>query len=198
METVDKVVIDSPLSEEDIQKRKTRKPMMVVGMVAIVMMFAGFTSAYIISQSNGNWLTFALPKTFYVSTAILLVSSVTLRVSTSAVKKNDFSKVKSGLGLTFLLSIAFVVTQFVAYGNMIEDGYYFTGTNVSASYLYILTFLHLLHVVGGIIALLVSWVKSLENKYTANNKLGLELTAMYWHFLDALWIYLLLFLLFIR
>ncbi len=185
-------------SEDRAHKERTRKPLMIVGMVGIVMLFAGLTSAYIVRQADGNWLTFDLPTPFYTSTLIILLSSATLWWAQKAVKKNDFTSVKRGLGLTLLLSLAFVVAQFIAYDAMVEQGLFFVKTNVSVSFLYILTFAHLLHLVGGVIAISVSWAKSLRNKYTADNKLGLELTAMYWHFLDALWIYLLLFLLFIR
>lgn len=185
-------------NEEREHRQRTRKPLMIVGMVSIVMLFAGLTSAYIVRQADGNWLTFDLPSSFYISTVLLVASSATLWWAQKAVKKNDFTSVKLGMGLTLLLSLAFVISQFVAYGAMTEQGLFFVKTNVSVSFLYIITFAHLLHLIGGIIALTVSWVKSMKELYTAENRLGLELTAMYWHFLDALWIYLLLFLLFIR
>jgi len=86
----------------------------------------------------------------------------------------------------------------LAYGDLVESDLYFVNTNVSVSFLYILTFMHLLHLFGGLIALVVSYVQAKKNRYTSDSKLGLELTSMYWHFLDGLWVHVLLFLLFIR
>lgn len=198
MENTQSASIAGGYDEERAHKERTRKPLMIVGMVSIVMLFAGLTSAYIVRQADGNWLTFDLPAPFYYSTLIIIASSASLWWAQKAVKKNDFASVTRGIGITWLLSLAFVISQFIAYDAMIEQGLFFVKTNVSVSFLYIITFAHLLHLVGGVIALTVSWVKSFQKKYTADNKLGLELTALYWHFLDALWIYLLLFLLFIR
>lgn len=198
MENTQSAAVAEEYNESRAHRERTRKPLMIVGMVSIVMLFAGLTSAYIVRQADGNWLTFDLPAAFYISTILIIASSGTVWWAQKAVNKNDFTSVSRGLGITLLLSLAFVISQFVAYDAMIAEGLYFVKTNVSVSFLYIITFAHLLHLIGGVIAITVSWIKSLKQKYTADNKLGLELTAMYWHFLDALWIYLLLFLLFIR
>lgn len=199
MSQAENVTLDSTqLDEETLHKKRTRKPLMIVGMVSIVMLFAGLTSAYIVRQADGNWLTFDLPMPFFISTLLIVASSVSLWWAGRSAKKNDFQGITRGLGLTLLLAIGFIVSQFLGYNSLIDNELYFVNTNVSVSFLYIITFAHLLHLLGGVIALLVSWAKSLKQKYNSENKLGLELTSMYWHFLDGLWIYLLLFLLFIR
>ncbi len=185
--------------EEKLQIReKVGKPLLITGMVSIFMIFAALTSAYIVRQADGDWLTFDLPAPFYTSTVFIVLSSITMWWATKSVKTNNQQGVSLGVGLSLLLGIGFVISQVFTYNFMIETGLYFTGTNVSSSFLYVITGLHLAHIISGIIALTVSFINAQAGKYTAENHLGLSLSAMYWHFLDVLWIYLLLFLLFIR
>lgn len=179
---------------------KTSKPLLYIAIASIVMLFAGFTSAYIVRQAEGNWLEFDLPNIFYVSTAIILLSSATMWYANFAAANNNFKGVTIGVAGTFVLGIAFAISQFEAWDALVESGIFFTGqsANASGSFLYILSGMHLAHLAGGLIALLIVLVNSMRNKYSSENKLGLELCSTYWHFLDVLWIYLLLFLLFIR
>ena len=177
---------------------KVAIPLLILGMVSIFMIFAAFTSAYIVRQADANWLTFDMPTPFFISTAIIVLSSITLFWATSGVKTNQYNRIKMGLLATLVLGLAFVIAQFYTYSYMTEQGLYFVGTNVSSSFMYIITGAHLVHIVSGIIALGVSYFKATKNKYTSEEHLGLTLTSLYWHFLDALWIFLLLFLLFIR
>ncbi|MDR9486863.1 cytochrome c oxidase subunit 3 [Salibacter sp.] len=187
---------------EDQEKKETRrksaKPLLWVGMVGILMAFAGLTSAYLIRHSDSDWVSFELPDSFFISTASILLSSIALILSKRAVKKGNLSQVKQFVGLSLIFGLGFVVAQFYSYGVLVENGHYFTGSNISSSFLYVLTGFHLAHVISGIIVLIVLLVRSLMEKYTAEEHLGLSLGATYWHFLDVLWIYLLLFLLFIR
>lgn len=187
---------------EDQEKKETRrksaKPLLWVGMVGILMAFAGLTSAYLIRHSDSDWVSFELPDSFFISTASILLSSIALILAKGAVKKDKLSQVKQFVGLSLIFGLGFVVAQFYSYGVLVENGYYFTGSNISSSFLYVLTGFHLAHVISGIIVLIVLLVRSLMEKYTAEEHLGLSLGATYWHFLDVLWIYLLLFLLFIR
>ncbi len=185
-------------TEDEVRHRKTRKSLMVVGMIGMVMLFAGLTSAYIVRQADANWLVFDLPTPFFTSTALIILSSAFLFFAQFSIKKGQVRNAAIGLLATLGLGIGFVFAQFYTYGYMVDQGYYFVGTNVSASFMYILTAVHLAHLFGGLIALLVSTIKAFRNRYDEKNSLGLELTAMYWHFLGLLWIYLLLFLLFIR
>lgn len=185
--------------EEKLQIReKVGKPLLITGMVSIFMIFAALTSAYIVRQADGDWLTFDLPVPFYTSTVFIVLSSIAMWWATKSVKVNNQKGVSIGVGISLLLGIGFVISQIFTYVFMIETGLYFTGTNVSSSFLYVITGLHLAHIISGIIALIVSFINARAGKYTAESHLGLSLSAMYWHFLDVLWIYLLLFLLFIR
>jgi len=179
-------------------REKVGRPLLIVGMVSIFMIFAALTSAYIVRQADGDWLTFDLPVPFYTSTMLIVLSSITIWWATRSAKHNNAKQVTLGVALTLFLGLGFVVSQFYTYSSMMDAGLYFVGTNVSSSFMYVITGLHLAHIISGIIALAVTLAKAKSGGYTADNHLGLSLTAMYWHFLDVLWIYLLLFLLFIR
>jgi cytochrome c oxidase subunit 3 len=131
---------------------------------------------------------------------VIVLSSVTLMLAQQAVKKNNFNIVKWGILATIFLGIIFGIIQFKAWSFLIEQKIFFAGknANISGSIVYVITFLHFLHVSAGLLALVVSYVKSLKNKYTADNYLGLTLTSLFWHFLDILWVFLFLFLIFNR
>jgi cytochrome c oxidase subunit 3 len=178
-------------------KEKVQKALLWIGIVSIIMMFAGLTSAYIIRQGEGNWINFELPIEFSISTAILLISSLTMNLTLQAVKQDNTKNAKSTLMLTYILGWAFVFMQFKAWGALVRQGIFLVG-NASGSYLYILSGLHLAHIIGGIIFLSIILVKLNAKKYDAQNYLPIKLCAIYWHFVDILWVYLFLFLLFIR
>lgn len=181
-------------------QRKASKPLLWVGIVSIVMLFAGLTSAYVVRADNGNWLIFNLPDIFFISTAIIVTSSLTLFLALKMAKKNNQMGMILGLVATFILGIAFTFTQFEGWNELTAKGIVFAGkySNASGSFLYVLTGLHLAHLAGGLISLLVTLVNGLRRKYNAENTLGLELCSIYWHFLDILWVYLFLFLYYIR
>jgi cytochrome c oxidase subunit 3 len=161
------------------------------------MLFAAFTSAYIVRQAEGNWVHFELPEMFYVSTGILLLSSVFMQWAVVAVKKNNLHAVKLGLLITLGLGLAFVFFQFLAWSALVEQKIFITG-NPSGSFLYVISGVHVLHVAGGLMALVTVTAKSILEKYSSNNFSGVSLCATYWHFLDVLWIYLFVFLSVIR
>lgn len=189
------------INQEDFERRaKTSKPLLWIGIVSIIMLFAGLTSAYIVRQAEGNWLEFELPISMYVSTAIIILSSITLWYGQSSAKKGNYSAMKIGLFVTLGLGLGFVFSQFQVWSDLVAGGVFFTGAqaNASGSFMYLLSGLHLAHLFGGIIALFVTATNASAGKYSNGNILGIELCSIYWHFLDILWIYLLLFLLFIR
>ena len=188
------------IEEKKEIREKSAKPLLWLGMVSMAMIFAGLTSAYVVRQGKGDWLKFELPQLFYISTAIIIISSVTMNWVLSSAKNNNYKNVKLASLITLILGFAFVICQFKAWGTLVDQKVFFAGkySNAAGSYLYILTGLHLLHLIGGILALLLVWVKSLKNKYNSENLLGIKLCAIFWHFLDVLWIYLFLFLLFFR
>lgn len=181
-------------------KRKTAKPLLWIGIVSIVMLFAGLTSAYVVRADNGNWNVFSLPNITIISTAIMIMSSFTLLIAQQAIKKGNYGLTSLGLFLTLVLGLSFFYTQLEAWRQLTEQRIFFIGkySNASGSFLYLIAMMHLLHMIGGLIALCVSLTKTLLKRYSPADYLGIELTAIYWHFLDVLWVYLFLFLYFYR
>lgn len=177
-------------------ERKAAKPLLYVGMVSIVMLFAGLTSAYVVRADNGNWLVFNLPSITFISTALIVTSSLTMFWAQRSIKKDNLTATRTGLFLTLLLGLGFFYTQIEGWKQLTAQGIYFVGkySNASGSFLYLIALVHLLHMIGGLIALAVSLTKALLKKYSSADYLGIELTAIYWHFLDLLWVYLFLFL----
>ncbi len=160
----------------------------------VMMIFAAMTSAHIVRQADGNWMEYDMPSMLWVTSGIIIVSSITMHWAYLAAKKDNYGQVKIAMVLTVLLSIAFIVGQFGAWKELVAAGVFFVG-NPSGSFLYVFTGLHLLHLVSGIFYLLYILVKSLRQKINSKNMLNIEMCSTYWHFLGGLWIYLFIFLL---
>jgi len=188
------------LKLEGENKERAIKLLLWIGQVSIGMMFAGLTSGYIVRRDAGNWLTFGLPTAFFISTAVILISSITMNMAVQAAKKDSQSAIIRSILLTLLLGIVFGISQFIAWKALIRSNVYFTGTqsNAAGSFLYVITGLHLAHILGGIIALIITFFKARAKKYSPANYFGIRLCAIYWHFLDGLWIYLFVFMLILR
>ncbi len=161
---------------------------------SILMMFAAFTSAYIVRQAAGNWLEFRMPDMFFVSTAILLISSITLHASYISFKKGKEQAYKILLLLSLILGVTFLVLQYLGWQELRNIGIELTG-NPSGSFVYLISGVHAAHILGGIIAITLAVLHAFELKFkvTPVRKLRFELTLTYWHFVDLLWVYLLLF-----
>ena len=143
--------------QQELKKkhRRARKMMLLFSLLSITMTFAGLTSAYIVSKSRPDWLVdFQLPDYFLSSTLIIVLSSISMWLAKKNIKRDEFSKTSLWIGITFLLSILFVISQFLGFQELISKGYYFTGaqSTVTTSFLYVLSMLHLAHVLAGIIA----------------------------------------------
>ena len=164
-------------------------------MASITMMFGAFTSAYVVRQAAGNWLEFGLPNIFFVSTITLLLSSVCLHASYRAFIKEKVSVYKPLLVLSGILGVGFIVLQYQGWLTLFSIGVDLKG-NPAGSFLYIITGVHVMHVIGGIIALLIGILNAytLKFKVTPKRKINFELLLHYWHFVDLLWVYLLIFL----
>jgi len=187
--------------EEKRRKERSAKLILLFAMASMTMMFAGITSAFVVSKSRADWLKdFQLPTAFYWSTLVIIGCSVTFHLAKLAIKKDQNSKTSMYLLLTLLLGCSFVGLQFLGFSQIISEGYYFTGqaSSITTTFLYIVTLVHLLHLAGGIISLLIIIYNPFKQKYNSTQTLGMELGAMYWHFLDILWIYLFLFLFFFK
>jgi len=194
------------ISEKDLEKeltvgrKKSAKPMLWVSMISMVMFFAGLTSAYVISMRRDDWVTFELPDAFYISTVLIILSSITISISQRLIKKNKRELSIAFLLITFALGIAFVWQQYAGFEDLRSAGLFFTGptSTVSTSFIIGITLMHALHVFAGIIVLLIVIYNHFNHKYTSDDLLGFELGAIFWHFIDVLWIYLFFFFYFIR
>jgi len=168
-----------------------------VALASITMMFAGFTSAYIIKRNLANWVTFNLPVVFWYSTAVIILSSVTIWMAQNAFKNREMLKYRTLVVVTLSLGVLFIVLQFVGFQQLWANGFTLTA-NVSFSFLYVIIGLHALHILGGIIALSILFAKAFSTKVRNYNIVPVEVISTYWHFVDFLWIYLLIFLILIR
>lgn len=163
--------------------------------VSIIMLFAAFTSAYLVRKAEGNWVEFKLPDLFWISTGILALSSVSMQFALSAAKKDQFNALRTSISITFVLGLLFLILQYYGWIQLVEMNVYFVG-NPSGSFVYVLSGLHGLHLISGLIVLLVALVAAFKLKINAKALTQIKICSTYWHFLDALWIYLFLFLVF--
>ncbi len=166
-----------------------------IALASITMMFGAFTSAYIVRRAAGNWLEFELPNIFFVSTIVLLVSSLLLHLSFKAYKAGQEKKYKTLFVGAFILGLTFVVFQFMGWKELFSVGIDLKG-NPSGAFLYMITGVHAVHVVGGLVALTIGMIIAFTKRYriTERRKINFELTLQYWHYVDLLWVYLLIFL----
>lgn len=188
------------IQEHKQKTARSYKLILLFAMLSMFMMFAGLTSAYLVSASRKDWVhTMVLPSAFTISTLIIIVSSITIHLAKLAIKKDDRKNTTLLLLVTLALGISFVFFQFKGFSQVVEMGYYFTGaeSNVTSSFLYMLVILHMAHLFGGIISLLIVIYNHFKQKYNSTQITGIELGAMFWHFLDFLWVYLFLFLYFV-
>jgi cytochrome c oxidase subunit 3 len=193
--------MDLTQGTEQVKINRAKKNMLWFGIISLTMSFAGLTSAYVVSKERPDWISnFEMPQAFFISLALIVTSSITVHFALRAVKKQ-----KNRLGMillvtTFLLGVLFVIFQFVGFSEIIQSGYNFTGptSSVTTSFIYLVVLLHVAHVFGGLIALLIVIYNHYKQKYEKGKTLGIELAATFWHFVDVVWIYLFLFLYFVK
>ncbi len=172
------------------------KMYLYVGLGSIVMIFAGLTSAYIVKKSQANWLDFELPKVFFIATVVILLSSFTMQMAVKKTKEGLQNPYRSFLTITAILGVVFMILQYQGFMALQANNIALTGarSNSAASFLFVITLLHLLHVLGGVIAIFGVRFKSLSAKNNTEKTMPVELVSTYWHFVDILWIYLFVFL----
>ena len=184
---------DGSLAEK---RSRAKKMMLWFGIASLLMSFAGWTSAYIVSSTREDWMTdYVLPRAFWVSTVLILLSSLTYWLAKREVSRDQQKMGMIWLSITLVLGISFIVSQFLGFSEMTGMGYYFTGptSNITLSYIFLIAAIHVLHVVAGMISLIVVLFKQVRGSYGPGRMLGMELGITFWHFLDVLWLYLVLF-----
>ncbi len=167
-----------------------------VAMGSIIMMFAGLTSAYIVKRNQTNWQGFDLPVIFTYSTAVILLSSVTIQLALRSFRQRNMAAYRQFLIVTAALGLLFIGMQWTGFTQLNERGIKLLGhgSNVSGSFLAVIAGLHLLHVLGGVIALTLIVRRAIGSKSRNETALPVEVITQYWHFVDFLWLYLFFFL----
>lgn len=187
----------STVAMEQRKKIHPHKFTLWVGIGSLVMMFAGLTSAYIVKRNQVNWQTFDLPRLFWYSTVAIVLSSISIYLAQQSFKQREMQKYRRLLVVTLILGVLFIVLQSMGFQQLWAKGITLQ-SSVSYSFLYVIVGLHAAHVLGGIIAMLVLFAKAFSSKKRIYNSIPVELVSTYWHFVDVLWIYLLIFLMMIR
>lgn len=179
------------------QKRKIHphKFTLWIAIGSILMMFAGLTSAYIVKRSQASWLMIEIPMMFWYSTATILASSVTVQLALKALKKREMISYRRLLVVTAVLGVLFVVLQVAGFSQFAAQDIRLVGagSNASYSFLLVISCLHAIHVLGGVVALVVIAIRALNSSTRSYSTVPLEIASTYWHFVDALWIYLFIF-----
>ncbi|AEH01232.1 cytochrome c oxidase subunit 3 [Lacinutrix sp. 5H-3-7-4] len=182
------------------KNERAKKMMLWFGLISLFMSFAGLTSAVIISRTRPDWSDgLQLPIIFLYSVFVIVASSITFIIAKRALKSNNRKNASVFLIITFILGVVFIIMQFEGFKALINSGYYLTGetSNPKASFIFLIAFVHLLHVAVGLICLLVVIYNHFKQKYTANKMLGFTLAGTFWHFIDILWVFLYLLLYFV-
>lgn len=191
------------LTQGTLQEKtdRAKKNMMWFAMISMFMTFAGLTSAYIVSNQRADWSSnFEFPKAFYLSLITIFLSSICFYLFKKTIQLGQHSKGSILLIATFLTGILFVYLQIRGFGEIINQGFFPTGSEstIATSFIYAIVFVHLAHILGGLLVLSVVGFNHFKRKYTITSHLGVVIAGMYWHFVDALWVYLFCFLLFMQ
>ncbi len=168
-----------------------------VAIGSIVMMFAGLTSAYIVKREQPGWTSFLMPIAFYYSTAIILISSVTIYLAGKSFVERRMIRYRKMVGATIILGLVFILLQWLGFRHLWVTGTTFHGSG-AGQFLYIIAGLHALHVFGGIIALVILWFRARNTRIRSYNRVPVDVVSTYWHFVDLLWIYLFIFFLMVQ
>jgi cytochrome c oxidase subunit 3 len=156
-------------------------------LTGITMLFAGLASAYIITSHGPSWQAIALPQLLWANTFVLLASSVTIERTRLGISRNDLDSARVWIAVTGILGLAFLIGQLWAWRQLVEAGIYLPSA-LQGSFFYLLTGLHGLHLLGGLAALGYVWVQIFRSRYSAARHEPVSLAAMYWHFMDGLWV----------
>lgn len=186
-------MITEAVSTQQKKRIHPHKFTLWVAIGSMIMMFAGLTSAYIVKGSLPGWSTVEVPTIFYISTAVLLLSSLTIQMANKAFKERSMQQYRRMVMATLVLGIAFIVMQVVGFNQMMQSGVTMRGGSGAGQFLYIIFGLHGIHVLGGVIALIVMFARAFSSRSRNYNPVSIEIAGTYWHFVDLLWIYLFVF-----
>jgi cytochrome c oxidase subunit 3 len=203
------------MAESRIQKQANPEPwltrrreplafMLKLGVLASALVFAFILMAYLVRQSGKDWVDVSLPRVFWASTAVMVVSSFTFHAARRALRHERFLHYRLLLSTTFGLGLTFISLQLLGWRDMMVEGVVLS-RNAAGAFIYLLSGLHIAHVLGGLVVMGVLLVEALRRRsyvdafvYSVNppKQLQVRLAALYWHFVDVLWLGLFLFLLY--
>lgn len=191
------------LEQYELDKATRAKRMMLwFGIISLLMSFAAFTSAFLVSSERDDWISdFQMPSAFFLSTPVIVLSSLSIWLAYRKIREEKHAAGMGLLILTFILGLTFAGLQYYGFRQItFELGYYFTGesSNITYTYIFLIAFVHLLHIGAALIALAAVIYNHYKKRYNKDQTLGVELTVTFWHFVDLLWIYLFCFLYFVR
>ena len=174
-----------------------KRVLLILLIFSIVMMFAAFTSGYIVRRDEGNWREFDLPASLLINSILIALSSGSMQWAYFSARKDEIGRVKTGLIITLVLGLAFLVGQYFSFGDLVAGNTYFGGAdaNPSGSFVYVLMGVHAFHLITGLIFLAVVLKRVLNYQVHSRALLSIGNATLYWHFLGGLWLYLYLFLL---
>lgn len=169
---------------------------MWVGLASILMLFTALTSAYIVRAGlSDDWRPLAMPRFLWLSTTLILASSITFEVARRSIKRVELKAYNRWIALTALLGLGFLATQLMAWRQLVSQGVYLA-TNPHSSFFFVLTGVHGLHLLGGIIGLgyllVRTWNKLSSREAIIKRQSAAGVIGLYWHFMDGLWVYLFL------
>jgi cytochrome c oxidase subunit 3 len=166
-----------------------------VAIGSILMMFAGLTSAYIVKRAQANWALLEIPVAFWISTVVILASSVTVYLANKAFHDRQMVRYRRMLGITAILGTVFLVLQIIGFASFAGKDVKLVGAGSNPSYSFLLAIagLHGLHVLGGVVALVIIYLRARSAKLRNYSAVPIEVASTYWHFVDLLWIYLFVF-----
>jgi cytochrome c oxidase subunit 3 len=169
--------------------QRTYRLGMWFALTGIVMLFAAFTSALVVRKGMSfDWVSLSVPRVLWLNTFVLLASSATLELSRRSLSAGSANEFFRWLAATVVLGLGFLGGQLVAWRELASRGIYLA-TNPGSSFFYVLTAAHGLHLLGGVVAL--AYVASRARRIALDRarRTPVDVTAIYWHFMDALWVY---------
>lgn len=183
-------------ANEQRKKIHPHKFTLWVAMASIIMAFAALTSAYLVKMNQSDWHTYRLPSVFTISTIVILFSSATMYLAEKAFKQREMPRFRMWITLTAVLGVVFISLQISGFWQvhyLPDIGVIGNKSTASGSFLLVIAGLHILHVLGGVIALLVQFFRAFSRRRRSYAATPVEITSLYWHFVDILWIYLFIF-----
>ncbi len=182
-------------SRDDATEGAKYRFAMWLGLASVVMLFVAMTSAYVLryyTSQNAkvpDWKPLNVPSALWITTVIILASSITIELARRALRHNRYQLFRTMLVATTLLGVVFIIGQLIGWQQLVAQGVYLY-SNAHSSFFYILTALHGIHLLGGLLALTYVTIPALRLRITMKNRHTVEVTTLYWHFMDGLWVYL--------